>query len=268
MTKEDAAALLYLRLSKPPYLEELIGLVLEGLELDASRLQSAPYSRLELSKAIGATTLQELDESLREILLREVGEVSGALPEGYRGVVKDLLLLQDLELALVDSGRLSSQYAFVRACGEGDLGCLIKRYVEKLRGSMEDTGEETSGPLSVVALALYGIFVRHALSWKKLGLKQVMDTEAAFNELVRPLGGAGLVYYSGALSRFPSIASLWEKDPVRYLAEEAKIVTETSKTALYFPGGLLNLLTHFLITRYYESKLLRVLVSRRVLRVG
>ncbi|AFK51555.1 hypothetical protein TCELL_1132 [Thermogladius calderae 1633] len=268
MTKEDVTALLYIRLSKPPYLEELIGLVLEGLELDVSRLQSTPYSRLELAKAIGATTLQELDESLREILLREVGEVSGILPGDYRGVVGDLLVLQDLESALVDPGRLPSQYDFARACGEGDLNCLIKRYVEKLRSSMEATGEEASGPLSVVALALYGIFVRYALSWKKLGIKQVWDTEAAFNELVRPLGGAGLVYYAGALSRFTSIASLWERDPAKYLAEEAKIVNETSKTALYFPGGLLNLLTHFLITRYYESKLLRVLVSRRILRVG
>ncbi|MGC9122357.1 MAG: hypothetical protein ACP5HP_05390 [Thermogladius sp.] len=264
MTAEGVSALIHVRLSKPPFVEELAKLVLEKSALSTESLQSSSYARLELVKALAATTLQELDDSIREILAAEVREITKYMPAKYTPVVESLTLFLDFESIAAEP----SKYLSSKVCDGGGLDCLLRGYVQRVKDSMASTGEEIDRPLSILALALYGVFLRHSMASKRLGVKTVDDPERAFNEVIGLLGGTGSVYYSGTLGRMTTLAPLWEKDPFQYIAEEAKLVVTTSKTALYFSGRLLDLLTHFFVTRYYETRLLRILVSRRILSVG
>lgn len=268
MTRNDAVANILVRLSKPPFIEDLVKHVIEGSYLEVQSLNSTPYARLELAKVLVAGSLQELDGALRSVMGMEVEEIEEYMPETYRRIAGFLRLLHDLEGLPAELERGGTASGVFQECVGKALPCVLRAYFNRLAGLMEATGEQPGLPLSMVALVLYGMYLRYKLGLGKIGLERVEELETGFEDVPRSLGGEGSIYYYNSVVKLEEKSGTWADNPFTYIAEEARIVTEASKTALYYRGGLLNILTHFFIVRFYEAKLLRIIVSRRILNVG
>ncbi|WP_440059556.1 hypothetical protein ACSU1N_07160 [Thermogladius sp. 4427co] len=261
MTRIDAAYIIVLRLSKPPFLEDLLGIVAGERDTGTLKLESSPYARLELIRVLNAPSSEELDRELRSILEGEFGFVESYLPRAYLNVSRSLRKLLDIEgqpakLTLEPSGQSDSTGSAWRGITH-----VVEEFFRETYNAMKETGESYDNALSIVASLLYGVYTRYVEASKLLGLNPGPDT--GFREALSSVGGSGSIYLYSSIEKISKAASLWARDPVKYLVEEARAVYEASKTALYFSGGLLNILTHFFVTRYYESKLLRVIASRR-----
>jgi len=267
LTPRDAVANILVRLSKPPFIEDLVKHVIEGSELEVQSLNSTPYARVELIKVLVAGSLQELDEALRSVMGREVEEIEEYMPETYRRIADFLRLLLELEGLPAELERGGTASGVFQECVGKALPCVLRAYFNRLAGLMAATGEQPGLPLSIVALALYGMYLRYSLGLGKIGLER-MGLETGFEDIPRALGGEGSIYYYSSVAKLAEKSGAWADNPFAYIAEEARVVTEASKIALYYRGGLLNILTHFFIVRFYEAKLLRILVSRRILNVG
>lgn len=262
MTKLDVLYQVVIRLSKPPFLEDLVNVILSKQSLDSLRLESNPYARLELMKVLTANSYEALDRELESILNQEIREVESQLPGPYRGVAESLRELFSLEdvPSRIEAGELNpGKYA---VCRGRDISCYINIYTSSLLEAMSKTSEDPWSALSIIAALLYGVYTRHVEGLKVLGLKPTYAGELGI--LLSLVKGPGSVYLASTVEKIAQLSSLWARDPVEYFASEARIVYEASKTSLYFKGGLLNILTHFFITRYYESKLLRIIASKRI----
>jgi len=190
------------------------------------------------------------------------------MPETYKRIADFLRLLHELEGLLAELERGGTVSGVFQECVGKALPCVLRVYFNRLAGLMEATGEQPGLPLSMVALVLYGMYLRYKLGLGKMGLERVEELETGFEDVPRALGGEGSIYYYNSVVKLAEKSGTWADNPFTYTAEEARIVTEASKTALYYRGGLLNILTHFFIVRFYEAKLLRIIVSRRILNVG
>jgi hypothetical protein len=263
LTSEDARYVVIVRLSKPPFIEDLVKAVLEESDFDVSKLQSLPYARLELARVLAARGLKELDDSLRSAFEAEVGEVKSHLPRSYVGVADVLMELNSLEgyPALIKAGA-PTPYS---ECKQAEFSCVIRVFLRRLAEAMGSTGESPEPPLLIVGLVTYSMYARHVEGLKKLGLAPSVSKEELYSEVLGLAGGCGAVYFTSGKSRLDSLLHVWAKNPAKYVAEEARVVYEASQTSLYFAGGLLNILTHFFVTRFYEGRLLRIIASRRLL---
>lgn len=262
MTKQDVLYQIVVKLSRPPFLEDLINIAAGKQSLESLKLESTPYARVELARVLMASSYEAVDKELMSILEQEISEIKSKLPRSYRTTaesLRELFILEDIP-SRVEAG--DPGFAKYTACRGRSILCYISTYITRVREEMERTREDPWSALSILAALLYGIYTRHAEGLKVLGLKHPLAEEL---EVLRGVAkGPGAIYYSSAVEKIAQLASLWIKDPIEYFASEAKVVYEASKTCLYFRGGLLNVLTHFFITRYYESKLLRIIASRRV----
>jgi len=267
LTREDAVANILVRLSKPPFIEDLVKHVIEGSDLEVQSLNSTPYARLELTKVLAAGSLQELDEALRSVMGREVEEIEEYMPKTYRRIADFLRLLHELEGLPAELERGGTASGVFQECVGKGLPCVLRAYFNQLAGLMAATGEQPGLPLSIVALVLYGMYLRYNLGLGKIGLEREGGLEKGFEDITRALRGEGSVYYYSNVVKLAEKSGVWADNPFAYIAEEARVVTEASRIALYYCGGLLNILTHFFIVRFYEAKLLRILVSRRILNV-
>jgi len=262
LTSKDAQYVIMVRLSKPPFIEDLVKAALEEGDLDVSKLQSLPYARLELARALAARSPRELDDSLRSIFEAEISEVESHLPQHYVDVADVLAELSGLEgyPALIKAGA-STPYT---ECKQGEFSCVIRAFLRRLVEAMKGAGENPEPPLLIVGLVTYSMYARHIEGLKKLGLGPGVSKEELYSETLSLAGGAGAVYFTSGKSRLDGLLHVWARDPVKYIAEEARVVYEASQTGLYFAGGLLNILTHFFVTRFYEGRLLRIIASRRL----
>jgi hypothetical protein len=270
---EGIKALLFNLLDKNPKLEEILQHALENRLVDLSQLLARPNSRIQFYKLLSARNIDEVSNVLVELEKAELNEVYMLLPLELRNYMKIILLFYDMDLlysslVMKSSPRLLFSIAseLEELCrGEPKITCIIIQILRMARDALNRWSRKAPLPEDVTralsCLAIFSIvkFYRHALNAKKLGLVPDEDKELFIRRVIDYIPKNPTSWF--ILSKLDDILSYVEssfsKDPSRVLLYEAKYLYGFFKELLLYSSQAIDLLTLYLINRYYELFVLR-----------
>lgn len=270
--------LLYIELSRPPLLEELISSLSENRELDIGSMITKPYSRIWLPRLLSVKNPIEIGSKIIGLYREEFNYIGSQLHSEYAGYIHTFLefLVIDEIFALLYSKNLgeigpsSTEAMKYKACIAKDpleiYMCLLKNVVEKTHDHIIKLKGKREKALAVVIAMAMSKLIRYLENEKRLG----------FERSILPLSTLGKLYEASEhIDEYilwkcrDIIERAWNKyssDPLLQFVNEVKEIHWFLKNELYYLNDLLALLTFYLVTRYYETYLLRYLVTRGLLK--
>jgi len=270
---EGIKTLLFTLLDKNPRLEEILQHALENRLVDLSQLLARPNSRIQFYKLLSARNIDEVSNVLVELEKAELGEVYRLLPLELRNYMKTFFLFYDIDLLynsliMKSSPRLLffSANELEELCrGEPKATCIIMQILKMARDALNKWSQRVPSPEDVTrtlsCLAVFSIvkFYRYVLNAKKLSLVPDEDKEHFIRRVIdyipkNPTSWFILSKLDGILSH---VESSFSRDPSRALLYEAKYLYGFFKEILLYSSQAVDLLTLYLINRYYELFVLR-----------
>jgi hypothetical protein len=272
--KEAAKAILYMELSKPPLVSELIKLVVE--KTTPSRVTFENHKVLQ-AKLMTVKSLEELGVVLSELfsldvnsILHYVSNVLHYLPGEYIDYFKILMETSELELLyskLASKNLDEKPLRHVKlidysACtGIKQFSCIISKHSSRLKNACEKTGEDCERALAVSMLLSVFLYIKYLDNLRILKL----EDDASLKEFIaRNLGflkGPGIIYFELGLARLLE-AMKHRGDLVEMWCCGVMTLYDIAKNTLYYTNKLIDLITLFGIDRLFRYSLLRVLFSR------
>ncbi len=277
-SKELSIGLLQTLLAKPPKLEELLDYAVKEVELGADYLARLPGFRSYLLSLLEVRSYEDADRVLYEALLSELRTLERFLPESYLEFLKTFLELYYIDyvtLSLAKAPRGTSDFAkaslvkFAEAtslssvaveysrCSSRDIRCFLMRYLERVQSSFIELREAEPRALDAVRTLVAVRYFNYYRNAELLGLKL-----GEFERVVAEVGISPVVEVS--LRRV--LERLERAELTRYTVHEASVTYPLLKELLAYSGGLANILTLYLVNRYYELKVLRYSLLPKSLR--
>ena len=280
-SKELSIGLLQILLARPPKLEELLDYAVEEVELGADYLARLPGFRSYLLSFLEAKSYEDADRVLYEALSTELRILESFLPKSYLEFLRAFLELYYIDYITLSLARapgeipdlakaiivklsgvtsLSSLVVEYSRCTSRNVRCALMRYLERVRSSYTKLGEPGSRALDAVKALIAVRYFNYYRNAKLLGLK--------LEELEKVLAEVGInpvveVSLRRVLER---LEKLEEAKLARYTVHEASATYPLLKELLAYSGGLANILTLYLVNRYYELKVLRYSLLPKSLR--
>ena len=272
--KEAAKAILYMELSKPPLVSELIKLVVE--KTTPSRVTFENHKVLQ-ARLMTVKSLEELGVVLSELfsldvnsILHYVSNVLHYLPEEYIDYFKILMETSELELLyskLASKNLDEKPLRYVKlidysACtGIKQFSCIMSKHFSRLKNACEKTGEDCVRALVVSMLLSVFLYIKYLDNLRILKL----EDDASLKEFIaRNLGflkGPGIIYFELGLAKLLE-AMKHREDLVEMWCCGVMTLYDIAKNTLYYTNKLIDLVTLFGIDRLFRYSLLRVLFSR------
>lgn len=279
-SKEVSVGLIQTLVSKPPRVPDMIDAALRDLDISLEAVSQQYGFRLMLINVRDARSYEELDRQIYSVLRSEVGEVENFLPKNYLNYVKTFLELRELErhclgaspkraevsshspsLAIGASKEDAPSDALLGpvACGGGIEGLLVE-YLNNVRKALSEVDEDITWAYEVIKSMVALRYYRYLRNVELLGL--------GTSDLGQFLSFLGLNPISEVALR-RAIESLRRLDGaglMKYTIYEAAEALGIAANHLSHREGLINLLTLYLITKYYEFMILRYVFLPKSLR--
>lgn len=267
-------------MSKPPRVLDMIDAALRDLDVSLEAASQQYGFRFMLINIRDARSYEELDRQVYSVLRSEVGEVENFLPKNYLSYVRTFLELRELErhclstspkragatpsspspiISVGKEGAPSDVLPGPIACGGGIEGLLVE-YLDNVRKALGEVDEDSTWVYEVIksiAALRYYRYLRNAelLELGTSDLEQFLSflrlnpiSEVALRravESLRRVDGAGLM---------------------KYTIYEAAEALSIAANHLSHREGLVNLLTLYLVAKYYEFMILRYVFLPKALR--
>jgi hypothetical protein len=279
-SKELSIGLIQVLLSRPPRLEEVLEYATKGAELTAEYLTRLPGFRLHLINLSQSKSYEEVDRTLNEALSAELHLLEDFLPENYLGFLKLFLEFYQMEyivlslsgapgvvgspsesslvkLTGVSMKSLAAEYS---SCAPRDMECTLMRFLERVREAYIKLREYESRALDAIKVLVAVRYFNYVKNSELLGLKL-----GRFEDLLARLGINPVVEIP--LRRvLERLRGLSRAELTRYTVHEAALTYPLVKELLTYSGSLADILTLYLVNRYYELKVLRYSLLPRSLR--
>ena len=272
--KEAAKAVLYMELSRPPLVSELIKLLVEK---SAPTRVTFEGHRVLQAKLMTVKSLEELDIVLLELssldinsVLHYLSSVLRYLPGEYMEYFR--VLMETFELELLYSKLASKtldekplQYVrlvdYSTCTGVRQFSCIISKHFSRLKNTCEKTGEDCERALAVSMLLDVFLYIKYLDNLKILRLEDDMSLKEFITNNLGFLGGLGIVYFESGLAKLLEAVRRRE-DLVEMWCSVVMTLYDIAKNTLYYTNKLIDLITLFGIDRSLRYLLLRVLFSR------
>jgi len=272
--KEAAKAVLYMELSRPPLVSELIKLLVEK---SAPTRVTFEGHRVLQAKLMTVKSLEELDIVLLELssldinsVLHYLSSVLRYLPGEYMEYFR--VLMETFELELLYSKLASKtldekplQYVrlvdYSTCTGVRQFSCIISKHFSRLKNTCEKTGEDCERALAVSMLLDVFLYIKYLDNLKILRLEDDMSLKEFITNNLGFLGGLGIVYFEPGLAKLLEAVRRRE-DLVETRCSVVMTLYDIAKNTLYYTNKLIDLITLFGIDRSLRYLLLRVLFSR------
>jgi len=284
---EGLKTVLVTLLAKNPRLEEVLQLALEEKFMDLPQVLSRYNSRMDFIKLSTAKSIDEVTTVLVDLERRELKEVYDMLMKELQLFYKIALTFFDLDSiysAILSGDKKLVNLLFSSAqelelyskCFESkSYVCVLKTFLESARNSLEFgiakiIAESPSKALGCLALITSARYCKYIFNASKVGLVPEESLQNFLQEVVykyvpREPSTWLVAVKIGVLAEY--LHKVFEKDPSRVTLYEAEYVYRTCKDLLLYSPQLIDLLTLYLINRYYEALVLKyVLPQARVFR--
>jgi len=280
-SKELSMGLLQILLARPPKLEEILDYAVKGMELGAEYLTRLPGFRTHLLSLLESKSYEDVDRALHGVFSTELRTLERFLPENYVDFLAKFLELYYIDyIALSISGTLkaapgstwvstagltsatisSTVIAEYSKCAPKDVKCFLMKFFERIKASHDKLGERESRALDAIKALVTVRYFNYFRNSELLGLKL-----SGFEEVLAELGINPVVEIS--LKRaLEKLEKLGGAELTRYTVYEASATYPLMRELLAYSGGLANILTLYLVSRYYELKVLRYTLVPRSLR--
>jgi hypothetical protein len=263
-------------LSKNPRLEELLELALEGRSADLAQMISRYNSRPDYLKLAALKTADEVDAALTDLIRAELERIYDLLPSPYARYFRAFLPLYDFEkmLSAFSRGDLSEVRTgflrredlstYGRCVKEGTYSCLIESFLENIRKCFETNisreyfaaAEDCSDSLRCLILAVTAGYTKYFLNTAKLGIERGEDPKEFIGRVLR--GFREISGYGYELEKVVNhLTHVSRSEPYRVTLLEASYVYGKCKDYLLYSPQVVDLLTLYLVSRYYELHVLR-----------
>ena len=272
--REAAKAVLYIELSRPPLVPELMRLVMERAAPSKVTLES--YKVLQ-AKLATVRSLEELDTVLLELSSQDLDSVMyylssvlRCLPEEYTRFARVLAEIFELEILyskLASKTLDEKPLRYVKLADYGNctgikqFSCIISNHLSKLRTTCEETGEDCERALAVLALLDIFLYARYLDNLKTLKLEGDLSLRELISSSLGFLKGPGIVYFESGLARLLETVKHRE-DLVETWCSGVSVLYDVARNTLYCTNKLIDLVTLFGIDRLLRYILLRILFSR------
>ncbi|MEM1699074.1 MAG: hypothetical protein QXT76_04540 [Sulfolobales archaeon] len=278
-SREVSIGLIQTLMSRPPRIHDMLEVALRDLDISVETASQQPGFRLMLVNLRDVKSYEELDRQVRAILENEIGEVVKYLPHAYLDYVKTFFELGELELRCLGSSKTggahsatplsadkdagvklaTTAYLEHAACREGVEGLLIE-YLSRVRSSLSEISEDCSWAYEVIkSLAVLHNF-RYLRNAELIGLGSSKLDQFLRLLNLNPLTEILLKRAVDSLGRIDR-AGL-----IKYTIYEAVEALNIANGLLSHRDGLINLLTLYLVIKYYESKILRYVFLPKTLK--
>jgi hypothetical protein len=266
--KDTAKAVLYVELSKPPMVPDLVKHVEE--RSPPSKIAALEGYKSIQAKLASSRNLEDLDNALYELSLLDLNNVIHFLPMEYARILNSLMEAYELELVY---SKLASKILdekpmhYVRlvdydACtGVNRFSCVISNHLNKLGSMCTGIDEDCDRALGVAVLLDALLYMRYLDNLNALKLKEDIAMRELMINSIKYLKGAGSIYFESGLNKIHE-ALRDKKDLLETWCKATLALYEISKNALYYTNVLVDLITLYGIDRVLRYKLLRVIYSR------
>jgi hypothetical protein len=264
------STILDLKLLKPPLIPDLIRFIVEGIT--PTKLTDVEWLKYELARLTLIRSIEELDNTLLEVLTTDLNEVSYYLPNEYVEYLK--VLFESLELNLVyailrgskgtseQSLRFTKLEHYDECGGVSGFSCIISKHLSRLKDACEKVGEDCEPAVAVASLYDILLYLKYLDNLRTLKLKGDILINDLIVEGIKFFKGIGNPYFEVGLISLLTISKKYGGGSMGRFIEEVSTLYRISRDALYYRGGLLNLITLYGIDRLLRYELLRILFSR------
>jgi len=255
--KETAKATLYIELSKPPLVQDLIKFVEE--KAPPSRVPALESYKSIQVKLTAVKNLEDLDTALLDLLTLDLKNAFWYLPEKYARVLSSLAEAYELEILyskiaskVLDEKPLRYAKLMDYINCTNRFSCIISKHLSKIKSIYSEIDEYYYSALGVAGLLDALLYARHLNNLKSLKLGE----DAAMRDLI-----IDCYYFEPEVARLLE-ALKSEGDPLKAWVNGVQILYDSAKNALYYTNRLVDLVTLYGVDRVLRFKLLRVIYSR------
>ncbi|MCX8184724.1 MAG: hypothetical protein RMI56_01110 [Sulfolobales archaeon] len=278
-SREVSVGLIRTLLSRPPRISDMLEAALKDLDVGIESVSQQYGFRILFTNLRDVKSYEELDKQVLAVLRNEVCEVVKALPENYVDFVKTFFKLMDIEILCLETppsrvismslGSIaeskSSDFEGVVAhmhdvCVERGIDSVYVEYLNRVLKSLTTVDEDYRWVYEAVKSLVALHYYRYLKNSELLRL-EIKNFENFLKILdLDPLTEITLKKSLEALSRV-DVAEL-----SKYTVYEASEALDIATKLTYFREGLINILTFYLISKYYETKVTRYVFLPKVLK--
>jgi len=285
---EGIKTVLVTLLAKNPKLEEILQLALEEKFMDLAQVLTRYNSRTDFIKLGAAKNIDEIAYVLTDLEKREFEEVRNILPQEiqlFYGIFLTFFDLDNIYSAILSKDKKLTKLIFSRSqeieiyskCFESkEYVCLLKEFLRGIKSSL-DVGVvkklfigSYAKALSCIALLVTSRYCKYVLNANKLGITPKESLQEFIRNVIykymprEPSGWLIIAKISDVATYFHEV---FKKDPSKVTLYEAEYIYKICKDLLLYSPQLIDLLTLYLINRYYEVYTLKfILPQSRVFR--
>lgn len=267
-------------MSKPPRMLDVLEAALRDLDVSLEAASQQYGFRLMLLNLRDVRSYEELDRQIHAILKFEINEVARLLPQAYLNYVETFFELGELERKCLSTSKAAESLSHsppspidtkermkstgvsrsgYAACVDGIEGLLVE-YLSKVQKSFIEIDEDYTWAYEVVKLLIALRYYKYSRNVELLGMGSNKFNQFLGLLSLNPLIETPLRRAVEALSRVDK-AGL-----VKYTIYEAVEAINIAAGLLAHRDELINLLTFYLVTKYYEFNVLRYVFLPKVLR--
>ena len=267
-------------LNKNPKLEEAIQIALENRFIDLSSVLTKYNSRTDYFKLASVETFHELEENLIELTKNELNYIYNLLPEPYSKFFKTFLMIYDFDLiynSIMSSKHLTEiRPRFLESLESKEMNvytfctkekiyeCLLLTFLRKIRSDLKMLEqqrifrEDCSKTFGCIGLLIASRYLKHIYNLEKLGFAtDSIDSFIKQIVLIANLDGITQYQLDNFVKRFYDIIKSHPNTATIY---EAQHVYSKCKDLLALSTQVIDLLTLYLVNRYYEMYVLKYIL--------
>jgi hypothetical protein len=257
LIKETAKAILYIELSKPPLIQELVKFIKEKAPLSKLSTLEA-YKNIHI-KLTTVEKLEDLDKALLNLLTLDLKNISWHLPEKYAKLLNLLAEAYELEVlySKISSRRLDerplryAKLADYSSCTD-KFSCIISKHFSKIKSTYREIDEYYYNALGVAGLLDALLYARYLVNLRILRL----EGDIPIKDIV-----PDCYYFKFGIAELLEALKKAD-DPLEAWVNGVQTLYNVAKNALYYTNRLVDLVTLYGVDRVLRYKLLRVIYSR------
>jgi len=274
MSRESIKSVIITYLDKNPKLEEALQIALENRFIDLPSMLTRYNSRTEYMNLLSAKTVEELDKNLVELTKNELSHIYNLLPQPYENFFKFFLALYDLDR--IHQAIISNKFpnvattffnpeylnVYSHCTKEKTYDCLLQSFIQSIKTSLEVSTpqkifeEDPSKAFQCIALLVAINYAKHTSNLERLGIAFSHSLKDFLKQITSNLKIDGMLSYM-LESSVNHMLSIFRSQPSKSTLHEANYVYYKCRDILLFSPQVIDLLTLYLVNRYYEIRVLR-----------
>jgi hypothetical protein len=281
LSPEATKSILFIVLDKNPRLEEVLQLVADEKFIDLAQVLSRPNSRIDFAKLSTAKSIDEVTGVLMLLEKKELDEIYNILLQELQIFYKTTLTFFDLNniySAILRGDKKSIKLEFsgfqeleaYSICFESKrYSCLLNKFLESvvqaLNTAVKPLGESPAKSFGCFLLLTIANYCKHMLNSNRLNIAIEQPLEEFVREAVHkyaPKEPDTWLIITRISDVVTYLQDVFKKDPSRVTLYEARYVYRVCKDILFYSTQLIDLLTLYLINRYYEIYVLKYVLPQ------